>query len=54
LFVGDRADMDVLGAQHVGMDAAWINRDGEPLPAGVQAPTYEIRDLGELAAILKL
>ncbi len=54
LFVGDRADMDVLGAQQIGMDAAWINRDGEPLPAGVKAPTYEIRDLGELAKILKL
>ena len=54
LFVGDRADMDVLGAQQIGMDSAWINRDGEPLPAGIQAPTYEIRDLGELATILKL
>ena len=54
LFVGDRADMDVLGAQQIGMDTAWINRDGEPLPAGISRPTYEIRDLGELAAILKL
>jgi FMN phosphatase YigB (HAD superfamily) len=54
LFVGDRADMDVLGAQQIGMDAVWINRDGEPLPAGIKAPTYEIRDLGELASILKL
>jgi FMN phosphatase YigB (HAD superfamily) len=54
LFIGDRADMDVLGAQQVGMDAVWINRDGEPLPAGIEPPTYEIRDLGELAGILKL
>ena len=54
LFIGDRADMDVLGAQQVGMDAVWINRDGEPLPAGIKAPMHEIRDLGELAAILKL
>ena len=52
LFVGDRADMDVLGAQQIGMDAAWINRDSEPLPSGVAPPTYEIRDLGELAGIL--
>jgi FMN phosphatase YigB (HAD superfamily) len=42
----------VLGAQQVGMDAAWINRDGEPLPPDVAPPTYEIRDLGELAGIL--
>ena len=54
LFVGDRADLDVLGAQQLGMDAAWINRDGEPLPPGVAPPTYEIRDLGELALILNL
>jgi 2-haloacid dehalogenase len=52
LFVGDRADMDVLGAQQIGMDAAWINRDREPLPSGVAPPTYEIRDLGELGPIL--
>ena len=52
LFVGDRADMDVLGAQRIGMDAAWINRAAEPLPAGVAPPTYEIRDLGELGPIL--
>ena len=54
LFVGDRADMDVLGAQQIGMDAAWINRDAEPLPPGIPKPTYEIRDLSELATILKL
>jgi len=52
LFVGDRADMDVLGAQQIGMDAAWINPDAEPLPPGVARPTYEIRDLGDLAGIL--
>ena len=54
LFIGDRADMDVLGAQQIGMDVAWINRDGEPLPSGIARPTYEIRDLAELATILKL
>jgi len=52
LFVGDRADMDVLGAQQIGMDAAWINRDREAFPAGIAPPTYEIRDLGELGPIL--
>ncbi len=52
LFVGDRADIDVAGAQGVGMAAAWINRDGSPLPEGVQAPEFEIRDLAELERIL--
>jgi FMN phosphatase YigB (HAD superfamily) len=54
LFVGDRADIDVAGAHAVGMDAAWINRDAEPLPAGFSPPRYEIRDLGELGGILKV
>jgi putative hydrolase of the HAD superfamily len=52
LFVGDRADIDVAGAQGVGMAAAWINRDGSPLPESVQAPEFEIRDLAELERIL--
>jgi putative hydrolase of the HAD superfamily len=52
LFVGDRADIDVAGAHGVGMDAAWINPDRDPLPAGIAPPHYEIRDLAELEAIL--
>jgi FMN phosphatase YigB (HAD superfamily) len=54
LFVGDRADMDVLGAQRIGMDAAWINPAAEALPAGVDPPKFEISGLAELAEILKL
>ncbi len=52
LFVGDRPDIDVEGAHGVGMDAAWINPEREPLPAGVAPPEYEIRDLAELEPIL--
>ena len=52
LFVGDRADIDVVGAQQVGMHAAWINPEREPLPEGLGAPEYEIRDLVELEGIL--
>ena len=51
LFVGDRADIDVAGAQSVGMPVAWINRDREPLPAGVAPPDFEIHDLDELRRI---
>jgi HAD superfamily hydrolase (TIGR01509 family) len=51
LFVGDRADIDVIGAQAMGMDVAWINPAGAALPAGIAPPTYEIRDLRELDAI---
>ena len=54
LFVGDRAEIDVLGAQQIGMDAAWINPDGVPLPPGIAPPRYEIRDLADLAEILEV
>ena len=52
LFVGDRADIDVVGAQAVGMPVAWINRAAEPLPPGIAPPDFEIRDLAELEGIL--
>lgn len=52
LFVGDRADIDVIGAQRMGMPVAWVNRDAKPLPDGIAPPDYEIRDLGELAPVL--
>lgn len=52
LFVGDRPEIDVVGAQGVGMAAAWINRDGAPLPPELRPPEFEIRDLGELLDIL--
>lgn len=54
LFVGDRADIDVLGAQRSGMRAAWLNPDRAPLPSGVEPPAFEIRDLAELAEILEI
>jgi putative hydrolase of the HAD superfamily len=52
LFVGDKAELDVAGAHCVGMDAAWVNPDREPLPSGVRPPEYEIRDLAELEPIV--
>jgi len=52
LFVGDRADIDVAGAQAAGIDAAWLNPGREPLPTAIAAPRFEIRDLDELLDIL--
>ena len=52
LFVGDRADIDVIGAQRLGMPVAWVNRDRKPLPEGIAPPDYEIRDIGELGPVL--
>jgi len=52
LFVGDRPDIDVVGAHAVAIDAVWINRPGAPLPDGLRPPRFEIRDLAELPAIV--
>jgi putative hydrolase of the HAD superfamily len=51
--VGDRADIDVVGAQRMGMPAVWINRGAQALPAGIAPPDFEVRDLAELAQILQ-
>jgi FMN phosphatase YigB (HAD superfamily) len=52
LFVGDRADIDVVGAQRMGMPSVWINREAQALPPGITPPDYEVRDLSELAGIV--
>jgi HAD superfamily hydrolase (TIGR01549 family) len=52
LFVGDRADIDVAGARAMAMDVAWINPAAESLAPGLAPPTYELRDLEDLRAIL--
>jgi putative hydrolase of the HAD superfamily len=54
LFVGDRADIDVVGARGVGMPSVWINREASGLPEGMKPPDFEIRDLEELRAILRI
>ena len=54
LFVGDRPDIDVLGAHQVGMRTAWINPDAAPLPPGIPRPDVELRDLGDLRAVLDI
>jgi HAD superfamily hydrolase (TIGR01549 family) len=54
LFVGDRADVDVIGARGVGMPSVWINREAAGLPESIPPPDFEIRDLKELRAILSI
>ncbi len=53
LFVGDRPEIDVLGAKQVGLAAAWVNSGAEPLPEGIPAPDYEVRTLPDLLPLLQ-
>jgi len=53
LFVGDRADVDVLGAKQVGMAVAWLNPARAPLPAGLPAPDFDLPGLDALRPVLE-
>ena len=50
LYVGDSAADDVVGAQGIGLDVAWINRSGDEPPD--PPPTHELRVLADLRALL--
>jgi FMN phosphatase YigB (HAD superfamily) len=53
LFVGDDLQMDVVGAQSVGMPAVWLNRNGSSLDENIY-PLYQITCLSELLSIKQL
>jgi putative hydrolase of the HAD superfamily len=52
LYVGDSAAHDVVGAQGIGLDVAWINRHGDDPPD--PPPTHVLRELAELRALLDI
>lgn len=52
LFIGDSPDIDIAGAKGVGMDVAWINRNGEAIKDGIPAPDYTLSRLTELRQLL--
>jgi FMN phosphatase YigB (HAD superfamily) len=54
LFVGDRPDIDVVGAQGVGMCAAWLNPEAAPLPEGTPPPDFTLERLADLRRILEV
>ena len=51
LFVGDRPDSDIGGAQGVGLKTAWVRRD-RSFPRGRRKPDYEIDHVDELRTLL--
>jgi len=52
LHVGDSLRADVAGASALGIESAWINRSGRPLPAG-PTPTHTAHNLTELLLMLQ-
>ena len=54
LYVGDDFGRDVLGATAAGLVACWLNRDGIIPPAAARTTYLEIRELTELAGVLRV
>jgi putative hydrolase of the HAD superfamily len=52
LHVGDDPVRDVEAARRVGIDAVWINRDGQRWPDDLEPPALEVADLHGLVTWL--
>lgn len=53
LHIGDSLQADVLGAQSLGIDIVWINRNGRVLPAGIKTPTHTVSRIGDVVEFLQ-
>jgi FMN phosphatase YigB (HAD superfamily) len=53
LFVGDRPELDVIGAKAVGMAVAWLNADGAAFPPALPPPDFTLSDLVDLRTVLE-
>jgi putative hydrolase of the HAD superfamily len=52
IFVGDTPEVDVLGAQGVGMDVIWINDGTKSLSPAGPPPTYTVAGFTEIGRLL--
>ena len=52
VLVGDTFAEDVAAAHAAGIDAAWIDRDGQGVPPTATPPRFVLRALPELGAVL--
>ena len=52
IFVGDSPEVDVLGAQAVGLDVIWIDNGTKTLPPGTPAPTHTVSRFPEIVGLL--
>jgi HAD superfamily hydrolase (TIGR01549 family) len=48
LFIGDRQEIDVVGAKQIGMAAAWLNPEDQPVRQDLPEPDHVIGSLGDL------
>ncbi len=51
IFVGDTPEVDVVGAQAVGMDVIWIDNGTKTLPPGTPAPTHTVASFVEVGRL---
>lgn len=52
IFVGDTPEVDVRGAQAVGMDVIWIDNGTKALPPGSPPPTHTVASFVEVGRLL--
>lgn len=52
--VGDRPDLDVLGAKNAGIVSIYLNENSEPYPEGYPKPDITIHNLSEVTAVVEL
>jgi putative hydrolase of the HAD superfamily len=52
IFVGDTPEVDVLGAQAVGMDVIWVDNGTKFLPPGMPPPTHTVAGFAEIGGLL--
>ena len=53
IMVGDNLMTDILGSSRIGMRNVWINRDKKVVDPAVVVPTYEVKSLTELLALIE-
>lgn len=52
IHIGDHQETDVAGAMQAGLQAIWVNRDGESWPDRLPRPHAEIAGISDLPALL--
>lgn len=54
LMIGDTFASDIVGGQRAGIQTCWLNHHNEQLTDEQIKPTYEVKSLKDLMALLEL